>query len=164
MKPENWIALGSVVVTAILTGVGLIFAPKLAVKRSLEQFQLQKRWELAHKDYGEITSCLIKQKSYAGRTLNHLLDTRNHDVISDDDRRAMEQVRHRLEVLSHSPFISEEVSRVVKAVLEKQDELADCEDDLFQATDRYVNFIEEGLTAIQKKARKTFSGLEQGLQ
>ncbi len=156
MKPENWIALGGVVVTAMLTGVGLIFAPKLAVKRSLEQFQLQRRWELAHKDYGEITSGLIKTKSYAVRTLNHLLDVDNHDVISDDDRRIMEQTRHRLEVLSHSPFICEEVGRVVKTVLDKQDELADCDEDLFQSTDNYVRFIEESLLGIQQKARKTF--------
>jgi len=53
MKPENWIAIGSAVLTAGLTATGLYFGPKLAVKRSLEQFQLQRRWELQHQAYEE---------------------------------------------------------------------------------------------------------------
>lgn len=50
MKPELWITLGNLVLTAI----GLYFGPKLAVKRSLEQFRSQKWWERQHDTYTHI--------------------------------------------------------------------------------------------------------------
>jgi hypothetical protein len=37
MKPENWITLGSLLLTALMTAIGLYLGPKLAVRRSLEQ-------------------------------------------------------------------------------------------------------------------------------
>jgi hypothetical protein len=58
MKPESWIAIGSACVTAVLTGVGLYFGPRLAVKQAIKQFQIQKRWEEQNKVYTTILDAL----------------------------------------------------------------------------------------------------------
>lgn len=51
MKPEHWLTLANV----ILTAIGLYFAPKIAVKRALEQFRATKWWEKQQEAY----SCLL---------------------------------------------------------------------------------------------------------
>jgi hypothetical protein len=51
MKPENWIALGSIVITTIVTGLGLVLGPRLAVKRAIEQFRSTKWWEKQQQTY-----------------------------------------------------------------------------------------------------------------
>jgi hypothetical protein len=43
MTDDNWIAVGSAGVTALLTGLGLYLSPKLAVKHAIKQFQTQKK-------------------------------------------------------------------------------------------------------------------------
>jgi hypothetical protein len=58
MTPENWIAVGSASVTAVLTGLGLYFGPKLAVKQSIKQFQSQKWWDERYKAYTTILDAL----------------------------------------------------------------------------------------------------------
>ena len=45
MKPEAWITLGNLLLTAVGLGFGLYFGPKIAVRRAVEQFRSQKWWE-----------------------------------------------------------------------------------------------------------------------
>ena len=58
MKPENWIAIGSVVLTALVTAIGLYFGPKLTVKRAIEQFRSQKWWEKQCDTYSTLLESL----------------------------------------------------------------------------------------------------------
>jgi hypothetical protein len=56
MKPEHWITLANL----LLTAIGLYVGPKLAVKRSLEQFQAQKVWERKDQAYTQVLSALLR--------------------------------------------------------------------------------------------------------
>lgn len=56
MKPEHWITLANL----LLTAIGLYLGPKLAVKRSLEQFQAQKVWERKDQAYTQVLSALLR--------------------------------------------------------------------------------------------------------
>jgi len=50
MKPEHWITLCNL----LLTAVGLYLGPKIAVRRSLEQFRSQKWWERKASAYDDM--------------------------------------------------------------------------------------------------------------
>jgi len=54
MKPESWITLGGVVITAALTAIGLFLGPKRAVRLALEQFRAEKWWERKATAYDDI--------------------------------------------------------------------------------------------------------------
>jgi hypothetical protein len=58
MKPEHWIAVGSAATSAILTALGLWLGPRLAVKRSIEEFQSRKWWELRVGTYSVLLEAL----------------------------------------------------------------------------------------------------------
>lgn len=64
LKPENWIAIGSAFLTALITGVGLYVGPKIAVKRSIEQFRSQKWWENQASAYAALLSRLAILKHH----------------------------------------------------------------------------------------------------
>src|ERR1039458_7187057 len=54
MKAEHLISLAGVILTALLTGVGLYFGPKRAVRLALEQFRAEKWWERRATAYDDI--------------------------------------------------------------------------------------------------------------
>jgi hypothetical protein len=106
-----------------------------------------------HKDYGEITSCLIRLKTFSLRTLRHLDGTQ--DGLSNEDLELIKKTEHRLEVLSHSPFISESVRKDLMSILKEN--AAESDDrDLYSSTDDHVRHIEAGLKAIQQEAKRAF--------
>lgn len=51
MKPENWIALSSALLSTFVTAFGLYLGPKLAVRRTVEQFRSTKWWEKQQEAY-----------------------------------------------------------------------------------------------------------------
>jgi len=51
LKPENWIAIGSAVFSALVAGFGLYYGPKLAVQRAIEQFRSTRWWEKQQEAY-----------------------------------------------------------------------------------------------------------------
>jgi hypothetical protein len=95
MKPENWIALAGVILSALLTGIGLYFGPKLAVKRALEQFRSEKWWERKEQIY----TTLLEQLSLIFHHHSKLLHAEQMGetfTLSDKDREGVEQARQHL--------------------------------------------------------------------
>jgi hypothetical protein len=72
MTPDNWIALGGVAASAIVTGLGLYFGPRFAVQRSLEQFRSQKWWEKRHETYNAIIEHLSTIQVVSGSRCNDI--------------------------------------------------------------------------------------------
>src|SRR5665213_1302966 len=95
MKPENWIALLGVLLSALFTGAGLYFVPKLAVKRALEQFRSEKWWERKEQIY----TTLLEQLSIILHHHSRLLEAEvmgETSNLGDKDRESVEQARQHL--------------------------------------------------------------------
>jgi hypothetical protein len=72
MKPENWIAIGSAVLTGLITAAGLYLGPKFAVKRSLQQFRSEHWWKKQDETYTKLLEHLSVIQTDSGNYIESI--------------------------------------------------------------------------------------------
>ena len=150
MKPENWIALGSAVLTGALTALGLYLAPKLAVKRALEQFRHEKLWERQEQLYSQLLTALSVIRSGLYNTYDHFLGKSVPD-ISEDDRKQSKEARRLIEELASNYLIS---SVTGNALIEFIKVLDSDSPDGFEGVDNAIVAIQKCINIVNQEARR----------
>lgn len=111
--------------SAILTGVGLYFGPKLAVKRALEQFRSEKWWERKEQIYTTLLEQLSLIYHHHSKLLNaeHMGETLS---LSDKDRELVDQaLQHLKKSLELGQYlISTDAAKALQRVLWADGEFA----------------------------------------
>jgi hypothetical protein len=117
MRPENWITIVGTALTATLTAFGLYYGPKIAVRRSLEQFRSQKWWERKASAYDELIRAASRLLAYHSDCWEQ--QTRGWRWTEDRQKESDEKHREALAVLETFSdlggfVISEAAGKVVK--------------------------------------------------
>lgn len=152
MKPEHWLTLANV----ILTAIGLYVGPKLAVRRSLEQFRSQKWWERQGDTYNQILETLGTVKHCVSQTL----ECERHDYMIEPSKLLIEQsvaaVARLVQIAAVGPYyISEEASKALdKFVIDWSTDGGLAPSDEYE---RHLKTINESLDVIRSEARKHLS-------
>ena len=148
LKPDNWIAIGSALLTALVTAIGLYIGPKLAVRRSLEQFRSQKWWERQHEMYTNILEDLSAICAYTTNRMNAPAERITPELVE-----RVTLARHRLELtaLTGAYLVSETAA---KALLRYQKEISDPEliDNTWDMWEITSNAAEQCLQIIRSEA------------
>jgi hypothetical protein len=114
MKPEHWITLGNL----LLTAIGLYFGPKLAVKRSLEQFRAQKVWERKDQAYTQILSALLRMKQGLDEIRKELQGEPFMDVSEAVERQKRDEARWLAQEMQYHYIVSTKTQSSLSAALE----------------------------------------------
>ena len=117
MRPENWITIVGTALTATLTALGLYYGPKIAVRRSLEQFRSQKWWERKASAYDELIRAASRLLAYHSDCWEQ--QTRGWRWTEDRQKESDEKRKEALAVLETFSdlggfVISEAAGKVVK--------------------------------------------------
>lgn len=114
MKPEHWITLGNL----LLTAIGLYFGPKFAVTRSLEQFRTQKLWERKDQAYTQILSALTRMKQSLDEINKEIQGKPFMDVSEAVQRQKCDDARWLAQEMQHQYIVSAKTQSSLCAALE----------------------------------------------
>ena len=157
MKPEHWIAIGSAVLTAILTAIGLYVGPKLAVKRSLEQFRSQKWWERQQEVYTQLLEDLSIIYSHDLDVMDQI-ETENNYKLTTEISGMITSARHRVERLSVTgAYMISEAAACALTKYQRASYRADAESHPHAACDIESSAAKECLEIIKQEAKKALS-------
>jgi len=120
MKPENWITLGGVAVTAVLTTIGLILGPKRAVRLALEQFRAERWWEKKAAAYDDVVRSASRLCSFHCDCVDSLrLGYQLNEEWSKESREKYKEAQTILEryCFSGGFLVSEETENSIKRIL-----------------------------------------------
>jgi hypothetical protein len=117
MKPENWIGIAQIVITII----GMVIAPLIAVRLSIRQFRSTKSWEKATEAYSAILAQLAIVKHTNRRYYEHFLNTapmdeRERGELSKEYQDALKTLE-RLSI-SQMLFISGQASKAIQILVQ----------------------------------------------
>jgi hypothetical protein len=157
MKPEHLISLAGVILTALLTGVGLYIGPKRAVRLALEQFRAEKWWERKATAYDDIVRsasrlCGFHCDCYASLKLGYHIGEEWLEACRVKNQEATAVLEtHRF---SGGFVISEEAGRSINRILNVLD--FDCEGEL-EFHDRASDVLRDEVKVLKECAARDLS-------
>jgi hypothetical protein len=126
MKPEHWITLGGVIVSAVLTAVGLYLGPKFAVRRAIEQFRSEKWWE---KQYDTYTSLLEHLSTIQYHAANRCSAIEQHYavVVNEFTKEKLRLAQHEIQnyTAQGAYLLSESAAEALRRFERESDDPAD---------------------------------------
>jgi hypothetical protein len=150
MKPETWIGIAQIIITII----GMIVGPWLAVRWSLRRFRSEKWWERQEEAYGTLLGDLVVAKQYLFEAWEGLVRQQPtpNDEMTIRYRKACSDIE--LQVYAGPYLLSEETIKTAKTFLGQIDtESNDYAGHLRKCTDSVTYCVD----VVREEAKKQLS-------
>jgi hypothetical protein len=153
MKANNWIAIGSAFISALLTAIGLYFGPMIAVKRALEQFRSTKWWEKQCAAYDILLESLSVAQYVYG---NHLeaITLQSTYTPSDFLKEKLRLANHEIE--KHTAqgvyLLTEEAAKALKQY--QRDHYIEYDEDLYKGYERAFDAARMCIETLTQEAKQ----------
>ena len=156
MKPEHWIAIVGILLTTLVTAIGLYLGPKRAVKQAIEQFRSQKWWEKQEQTYSSLLDALAVILSHLSAEWEREIGT-NHLNASDE-----EMVRYRKAELEVDTRFGQGAYLVSDTTIEALGKLiatrdADHYSSVAHELDNYIGEMKACIQVVRREARNALS-------